>query len=179
LGDLAQESWDATWQRIEGFMQQRLASYLQEQGYSVDLIQSVQASFSPWDDLPLFVAKLDNLKVKRDDAPDLFDALYTPANRIDKMIAKHYNPNATLAKVEESLLESDAERALYHAATKALIQNSTVAMAELAPVVERFFEEVMVMSDNPAIRQNRIDLLSALHTAYLQRYGRLSFLVLA
>jgi glycyl-tRNA synthetase beta chain len=179
LGDLAQESWDATWQRIEGFMQQRLASYLQEQGYSVDLIQSVQASFSPWDDLPLFVAKLDNLKVKRDDAPDLFDALYTPANRIDKMIAKHYNPQATLANVEESLLESDAERALYHAASKALIQNSTVAMAELAPVVERFFEDVMVMSENPAIRQNRLDLLSALHTAYLQRYGRLSLLVLA
>jgi glycyl-tRNA synthetase beta chain len=176
LGDLAQESWEATWQRTRGFMQQRLASYLQEQGYGGDLIQAVQASFNPWQDLPLFVAKLDALKVKREDAPDLFHALYTPANRIDKMIAKHYNPKATLATVEESLLESEAERALYHAATKALIQNSTVAMAELAPVVERFFEEVMVMSENPAIRQNRLDLLSALHTAYLQRYGRLSLL---
>ena len=179
LGDLAQEPWDATWQSIEGFMQQRLASYLQEQGYAVDLIQAVQAGFNPWDDLPLFVAKLDSLKVKREEAPDLFEALYTPANRIDKMIAKHYNPEARIAHIEESLLESDAERALYHATTKALIQNSTVAMAELAPVIARFFEEVMVMSDNPAVRQNRLDLLSVLHTAYLSRYGRVRLHVLA
>ncbi len=176
LGDLSEESWASTWERIEGFMRQRLNSHLSEMGYTPDLVQAIEASLSAWQDLPLFVAKIDALKIKRLDAPDLFNALYTPANRIDKIIGKHYNPHAQLVDVRESLFELQAEGDLYQAVCKAVLQNSTLAIAELAPLVERFFDDVMVMSENEAVRQNRLTFLSALHTLYLNRYGRLSLL---
>ncbi len=176
LGDLAQESWEATWERIEGFMRQRLNSHLSEMGYTPDVINAIDASWVAWEDLPLFVAKVDALKIKRFDAPDLFYALYTPANRIDKIIGKHYNANAQLSDVQTALFEVEVETSLYQAVSQAVHQNSTLAIAELAPLVERFFEEVMVMSENEAVRQNRLTLLSALHSVYLKRYGRLSLL---
>ncbi|XVJ52018.1 MAG: glycine--tRNA ligase subunit beta [Vampirovibrio sp.] len=180
LGDLAQDDWASTWERLEGFMQQRLLSFVNEAGFANDVVQAVQASFSPWEDLPYFMAKVDALQVKRQDAPDLMNALYAPAHRIDKMLGRHYNANADaeLLSIQSSLFEDAVEAALYDAVKNALEKDNTLSMINLAPVVENFFEAVMVMSENPAIRQNRIDLLSVLHRLYLNRYGRLSLLVM-
>jgi glycyl-tRNA synthetase beta chain len=36
-------------------------------------------------------------------------------------------------------------------------------MAQLREPVDRFFEEVMVMAEDPAVRQNRLALLAQLH----------------
>ena len=37
-------------------------------------------------------------------------------------------------------------------------------LAQVRESVDRFFDEVMVMADDPAIRANRLALLSRLHT---------------
>jgi len=177
LGNLAQEDWVSTWERIQGFMTQRLQSHLNEKGYAHDVITACNEAFNPWENLPQFLGKVENLSVKRNDAPELMDALYVPANRVDKMIAKHYRSEATIAEVNPDLFEADAERNLYRALAQAVTKNSTVVMMELAPVVQAFFDDVMVMNPDENVKANRIALLSVLHSLYMSRYGRLSCLV--
>jgi glycyl-tRNA synthetase beta chain len=41
------------------------------------------------------------------------------------------------------------------------------ALADLRPTVDAFFDKVMVMSDDAAVRQNRLALLAALRTLFL------------
>jgi glycyl-tRNA synthetase beta chain len=59
--------------------------------------------------------------------------------------------------VADALLADPAERALAEALAAG--GGSTLdAAAELAAVVERFFDEVLVMSDDAAVRANRLTL---------------------
>ena len=61
--------------------------------------------------------------------------------------------------VDEALLTDPAERAL--AAALATDGPATLAAAaDLAPAVERFFEDVLVMSDDEAVRRNRLVLVA-------------------
>jgi glycyl-tRNA synthetase beta chain len=47
-------------------------------------------------------------------------------------------------------------------------EDAFAAMSELADVLERFFVEVLVMTDDDAIRANRISLLSLLGSQFLR-----------
>jgi glycyl-tRNA synthetase beta chain len=61
--------------------------------------------------------------------------------------------------LDESLLSDAAERALADALAagdRATLESA----ADLAPAVERFFDEVLVMSDDEAVRQNRLTLVA-------------------
>jgi glycyl-tRNA synthetase beta chain len=49
-------------------------------------------------------------------------------------------------------------------------------VADLAPVLDRFFDEVLVMAEDPEIRQNRIALLQSIG-ANVSRIARLTDLV--
>ena len=71
--------------------------------------------------------------------------------------------------VDEGLLSDPAERALADALSSgggATLESA----AELAPVVERFFEEVLVMSDDEAVRRNRLTLVATVRDR-LRRLG--------
>jgi glycyl-tRNA synthetase beta chain len=81
-------------------------------------------------------------------------------------------------KLDSALLEDAAEKALYEALTIAeqrvspLLEKRayTEALTELSSLrqaVDTFFDEVMVMTDNAALRQNRLALLSALRALFL------------
>jgi len=81
--------------------------------------------------------------------------------------------------VNEQLLTEDAERDLYatlvqvRTATtplvgKNLYDDALEAMLEMKEPVDRFFDDVMVMTENPEIRQNRLNLLTALGDLVLQ-----------
>lgn len=80
--------------------------------------------------------------------------------------------------VDESMLEEDAEEKLHEAITAARAaagpllerrdyQKALTELAGLRPVVDSFFDDVMVMSEDPALRQNRLALLAALRTLFL------------
>lgn len=71
--------------------------------------------------------------------------------------------------VNEALFETTSEKALYEAilvAEKAFaaedMEQNYIALEALSPKVEAFFDENMVMSDNEALRNNRLALLSKL-----------------
>ena len=80
--------------------------------------------------------------------------------------------------VSEKRFEQDAERALYAALVTAAetvrplldARDYTRALQSLAALrepVDRFFDDVMVMADDAAVRSNRLALLGALRALFL------------
>ena len=119
---------------------------------------------------------LSNNELSVADAEGLVKALL--ANRIDENVelvqafTRMYNlvKDVTYTGVDESLLKEDAERALYEAATKASEASidawdnndydAVVAVpARLVPTINTFFEDVMVMDKDEAIKANRLQLV--------------------
>ena len=119
---------------------------------------------------------LSNNELSVADAEGLVKALL--ANRIDENVelvqafTRMYNlvKDVTYTGVDESLLKEDAERALYEAATKASEASidawdnndydAVVAVpAILVPAINKFFEDVMVMDKDEAIKANRLQLV--------------------
>lgn len=119
---------------------------------------------------------LSNNELSVADAEGLVKALL--ANRIDENIelvqafTRMYNlvKDVTYTGVDESLLKEDAERTLYEAATKASEASidawdnndydAVVAVpATLVPAINTFFEDVMVMDKDEAIKANRLQLV--------------------
>ena len=119
---------------------------------------------------------LSNNELSVADAEGLVKALL--ANRIDENVelvqafTRMYNlvKDVTYTGVDESLLKEDAERALYEMATKASEASidawdkndydAVVAVpATLVPAINKFFEDVMVMDKDEAIKANRLQLV--------------------
>ena len=119
---------------------------------------------------------LSNNELSVADAEGLVKALL--ANRIDENVelvqafTRMYNlvKDVTYTGVDESLLKEDAERTLYEMATKASEASidawdkndydAVVAVpATLVPAINKFFEDVMVMDKDEAIKANRLQLV--------------------
>lgn len=119
---------------------------------------------------------LSNNELSVADVEGLVKALL--ANRIDENVelvqafTRMYNlvKDVTYTSVDESLLKEDAERALYEMATKASEASidawdkndydAVVAVpATLVPAINKFFEDVMVMDKDEAIKANRLQLV--------------------
>jgi len=100
-----------------------------------------------------------------------FEPLTVSFKRIRKILEKSNNKDSLA--VQADLFESDAERELFAAArdTAAKVQADKRAgnyeqaldrIAGLRKSVDRFFDEVMVMAEDEAVRRNRLALLSEL-----------------
>lgn len=119
---------------------------------------------------------LSNNELSVADAKGLVNALL--ANRIDEDVelvqayTRMYNlvKDVTYESVNASLLKEDAEKALFEAASKAYEASlaawdahdydAVVAVpATLVPAINTFFEDVMVMDKDEAIKNNRLQLL--------------------
>ena len=119
---------------------------------------------------------LSNNELSVADAEGLVKALL--ANRIDENVelvqafTRMYNlvKDVTYTGVDESLLKEEAERALYQMSTKASEASidawdkndydAVVAVpATLVPAINKFFEDVMVMDKDEAIKANRLQLV--------------------
>ena len=146
------------------FVYERLRGYLRERGYTANQVAAVVDSRPDRiDDLP-----------ERLEAVRAFEALpealsLSAANkRIVNILRKAEGEGG--GAVDRSVLTDGAERAL-HAAFDTLrpIVESRVAdgdfaaalqaLASTKPAVDRFFDDVMVMADDPKIRSNRLALL--------------------
>lgn len=101
------------------------------------------------------------------DAPSLSAA----NKRIGNLLKKAEGLSVTL---NDQALTDPAERALaadlktispdvQKLVAQAKYEEALIAMAKLREPVDRFFDEVMVMADDPAVRQNRLALLAQLH----------------
>lgn len=142
----------------------RVRNVLSEAGVRYDVADAVMAS--GFDDPQLAVKRAEAVAeaVARG---DVFKAAVDAFNRVCNLAAK-----AEHAIVDPSLFEDGAERKLQEAHEAARVRaedalsagdaaRALAALAELKDPINAYFERVMVMTDNPAIRANRLALLAA------------------
>jgi glycyl-tRNA synthetase beta chain len=141
---------------VRDFVEERLESLLE---VPVEYVRAARASIAP--DLGALARRAEELYRERDSAA--FDGVYTAYDRAHRLAGKAHAEAAPT--VDQALLVEDAERALAEALAKLAIDGNgdlSAALesgAQLAPVMERFFDEVLVMAEDSAVRANRLRLL--------------------
>ena len=101
-----------------------------------------------------------------------FEAVHTAYDRAHRLAGKAEQEAA--AKLDDALLEDGAERDLATALQGPPI-DELAAAAQLAPHVNRYFDEVLVMADDANLRANRLRLLLDVRDA-LGRLGDFSLI---
>lgn len=150
--------------QVLDFFRGRLESLWRET-YRADVVEAVLAA--GFDDLVATQKRLEalNAQVARPD----FAALAGTFKRVANIVEKQAK-DVTAAPVDEQRLTDDAEKALYAAVSKvrdavrAELQADDygTALANVAPLkgpVDTFFDKVMVMAEDRALRENRVRLL--------------------
>jgi len=151
------------------FLFERLSGYLREQGWSAHEIAAVV------DPRPM---RLDTVPARLGAVRSFTglpeaDALAAANKRIVNILRKSHE--AAQGPVERALLVEPAERALAESVDALAPQAEERArsgdwfgamsvMAGARAAVDRFFDEVMVMTDDARLRANRLALLAALRT---------------
>jgi len=154
------------------FMMERLKSYYLDKGINSETINSV-AGLSPtqpldFDNRVKAVANFRNL-------PDS-ESLAAANKRISNILKKAEDVSIV---VDESLLNEEAELALHkaivssRATVKPLYEKGeySTALSSLAVLredVDTFFDNIMVMDENEALKNNRLALLSQLRALFLE-----------
>lgn len=152
---------------ISDFLYDRLRGYLKDKGYSTNEVEAV-VSQRPQrlDDI---VARLEAVRAFA--ALPQAEALAAANKRITNILKK---TDVAIGAVQPPLLKEDAERALHQSVVAAEPQvhdafargDFTTALKTLAGLreaVDTFFDGVMVMADDTALRDNRLALLAELH----------------
>ena len=104
-------------------------------------------------------------------------ALAAANKRVSNILSKQQHDGST--EVDASLLEETAEKALYEALVsrheavmplfaEARYSEALDALAGLREPVDTFFDQVMVMAEQPAVRHNRLALLAGLQALFLE-----------
>jgi len=152
------------------FLQERAKFVLKEKsGYAYDEVAAVFRTGA--DDLVDIEKRLKALKAIRKSRN--FEPLAISFKRIRKILEKANVPVGELQSVNPQLFEKDAEKNLHVAVRKAAAsvsvdkragkyQEALEEIAGLRKVVDSFFEEVMVMAEDEAVRKNRLALLAEL-----------------
>jgi len=155
---------------VTAFMLDRLRGMLRERGFSVNEIEAVVAQNPD---------RLDDI-VQRLEAVQAFAALpesvsLAGANkRITNILKKNEEALAQATTVKAELLQDAAEKALHAAMgrvapevdaawAKGDFSATLKTLAQLKEEVDAFFNDVMVMAEDIALRNNRLALLSSLH----------------
>jgi len=155
------------------FIFERLRGYYAEQGFSADQFDAVRA-VDP-ETLPDFDRRLRAVAefAKLPEAA----ALAAANKRIGNILKQA--PDDAAGHVDPALLDAGAERELHAHVEKAVAAIAPMAnanhyvdmlrtLATLRAPVDAFFDQVMVMDENPAKRRNRIALLAGLRRLFLQ-----------
>lgn len=159
-------------QQVLAYLLERFRAWFDEEGFAPEVFMAVSAK------------NLDNPREfhLRAQAVHTFQqlpeaaALAAANKRVSNILAKSEGPLP--AVVDSALFDSDEERALLATLQVASSKVQPLlaardygaamrAMAELRTPVDHFFDKVMVMADDPAVRDNRLRLLSELRELFL------------
>ena len=153
---------DDTKTSVLNFIKERLRGILQTQQYAPDLADAVLA-VGDVDivDILKRASALAEFRLTHD-----FEEVYNALNRVLRIL-----PDNAPETVDASLLTDDAEKELYARVSdtesdfKKSIQSRAysellIQLAELQPAIDQFFDDVLVMAKEPALRTNRLALLN-------------------
>jgi glycyl-tRNA synthetase beta chain len=164
-------------ERLPGFFAQRLEALWEGEGIPYDLARA--ALGTPWTDLVEVSRRAAFLAQLRHAEPESFEQLVTIAERP----ARIRRPEGVEpgAPVSTALFEFPLEARLWnlsrevadklnHALAGAApdYAAAVAALLTLAQPVHDFFEEVMVMAEDPEIRRNRLALMAGLDGLFLR-----------
>lgn len=160
-------------QEVIEFMLGRFPTWYQDAGFSIDIIQAVLARN------PTKPADFDQRvkAVSHFRALEEAEALAAANKRVGNILAKYDGELGE--EIDLALLQEDAEKALAEAVeimAEALepafatgnYQEALSKLAGLRAPVDAFFDNVMVMADDEALKRNRLTLLNKLRNLFLQ-----------
>jgi glycyl-tRNA synthetase beta chain len=160
-------------QDVIEFMLGRFRAWYQDEGFSVDIIQAVLARHptkpADFDQRVKAVSHFRELEAA--------ESLAAANKRVGNILAKFDGELAE--EIDLALLQEDAEKALAESVevmTEALepafatgnYQEALSKLAGLREPVDAFFDNVMVMADDEALKKNRLTLLNNLRNLFLQ-----------
>jgi glycyl-tRNA synthetase beta chain len=168
-------------EQVLAYMLERFRAFFEDANIPAEVFQSVTAKqlSQPLDINQRVLAVNEFSKLPQ------AQALAAANKRVSNILAKQ---NAALStEVNAALLQEDAEKTLAQAVSaKAAVvaplfaareyTKALAALADLQQPVDAFFDNVMVMSDDPALQQNRLALLQQLRGLFLE-VADISYLV--
>lgn len=149
---------------ISAFVADRLEGLFVEEGYDAEVVSAVVAAAS---DRPVDVrARVLALAEVRSLRRDEFTALAAGFKRAKNILKKEF----AAGEPDVSFLREEAERSLHEAyihmresvekaSREKRYGDALLALAQLRTPIDHFFDSVMVLVDDPAIRENRLRLL--------------------
>lgn len=164
--DFVEDTKTAVLDFIKGRMEVLLQgeSYMPDLTYAPDLIDAVLATDEV--DVIDILERAAVLKTFREQ-PD-FDRIYPALNRVLRIL-----PDQPPTEIQPNLFQDEAEKQLGKVVDTAEAELSIsvqkrdyeellTQLGELQPVIDQFFDDVMVMAEDNAIRSNRLALLNAI-----------------
>lgn len=153
------------------YIMERLRGYYQDQNIGQDIFAAVRA-VQPTR-LIDFNARI--LAVRSFQSLAEATSLAAANKRIANILKKTAHPESLT--IDTGLFSAAAEKQLYQQITQLEAEvaplfaahkygDALTALAQLSPSIDRFFEDVMVMDENLAMRNNRIALLSKVSQAF-------------
>lgn len=165
LGDIKRSEKEKVVTQVKKFLIQRLRVYFTERNYRYDVIEAVLSVKDPLTNLLDMVErlKLTNNLVNDDN----YTQFHESANRILRIIK---NSNS-IHKMNNTLFVHNSEHELYKKISSINIENSSYQeilekLQELTPLVDVFFDNVLVMDKDETIKNNRLSLLHEAASKY-------------
>ena len=156
---------------VREFVVERLRHYFREQGYGAELISAALAS--DWDTLPDLAQRLRSLDAFMGEAAAA--SLAAANKRIGNILKKSEKTISTT--IDTNIFEINEEKQLFDAVSQLdkevgpLMERrdyaaSLLALSRLREPVDAYFDAVMVMAEDPALRANRLALLARLKALF-------------
>ena len=157
-------------ENLHKWFKQRCETILTEQGIEYDLVNAVMGN----EEIAYTLQGLSNLTRIKERAHFLqqsrtratLDAIYEPIVRASRLAVQGNLDSVTLdvtAIINPAILTEAAEQELYQAIAALPSQPSDEQLMEgiraIAPVLSKFFDDVLVMAEDAQTRQNRLNLL--------------------
>jgi glycyl-tRNA synthetase beta chain len=166
---MVQRDRNETKEKLREFLRERLDGLLEAEGIDHDIRQAVLTA--GFDNVSATFERAKALQELRNERSEWFKETVITFTRVTNILAQARQKGETFEdKVKSELLQVDAERELNELAaqissqfTDQVQQHNFLAAFEtlstLVPTINRFFDEVLVMHEDPQIRRNRLALL--------------------
>ena len=158
--ELAEDTKSALLEFFEG----RIEVLLQAKGYEPDILDMVLATGEL--DIIDVLKRAEVIAAFRDEHD--FNSIYPALNRVLRILPDtpptEVNPNLLqdVAEIELAAAIAKAEPKLQNAVDKHAYAQLLTHLGYLQPAIDRFFDEVLVMSENAELRFNRLALLNSI-----------------
>lgn len=166
-------------ERLANFFWQRIENLLEADGYASDEVKAVinASKTVKMKALGSLQSKLDALRTARHEND--FKSISETFKRINNIVSQAKKQNINIPdNIDENLLKNNEEQALYKAGkelkskvdkyiSKSEYDKVFDEVMELKPVIDNFFEKVMVMDKDEAVKRNRIALLNKIRDVFV------------